>query len=294
MCNTNAGHDHRVKPGNGVISHYSLVNTRVDKGLKFKKLSLNITMLFDSKTKGTWVEWTMGLKLGSKAEERVALWLNESGFNFKVQRQFPGLLGVNGQPLRFDFSVWIKGYPEFLLEYQGPYHNCLGVNGTGLVGFEHDKRKQLFSMHTGLPLIFVYIGLPLDVERQVLMGYIAWQQVLFDQRREHAGMTCEDRVSISVDAAMLIQSPRQLEKQRVLDFLREEHDVLVYEIHQLRACIERLRLSKHALILSYSKAQSKSSVNGTISPPRGEIVNSDGAMTTCCRKRRTIGIDIVL
>ena len=207
---------------------------------------------------GTWCEYNPNVKLGSSAEDRVAAWLTEGGIDFKVQREFPGLLGVCGKPLRFDFSLWFDGYPEILLEYQGPYHDYLGSNDMGLIGYEHDRRKHNYALFAKIPLIQLYIGLPPEIERQALFGYIDWQKMLFDQRREHEGMICEDLLHCRfvVNSSENAVS-RHLEKQRILACLREEHDVLVYEIGQLRLFIERLRVLKQGLVMAHMKALTK-------------------------------------
>jgi len=200
---------------------------------------------------GTWNEYVVGAKLGSSAEDRIALWLHESGMNFKVQREFPGLVGVCGKPLRYDFSLWFDGYPEILLEYQGPYHNYLGCNEMGLIGYEHDRRKQNYALFKKLPLIQLYIGLSHEVERQALFGYINWQKALFDQRQNHEGMMHEDlwHQSCVLNSGENVAIARHVEKQRILACLREEHDVLVYEIRQLRVFIDRLRILKQELLM---------------------------------------------
>lgn len=241
---------------------------------------------------GTWSEYVFGGKLGSSAEERIALWLHESGIDFKVQREFPGLVGVCGKPLRFDFSLWFNGYPEILLEYQGPFHNYLGSNEIGLIGYEHDRRKQNYALFKKLPLIQLYIGLSHEVERQALFGYINWQKALFHQRQNHEGMVHEDLLHCRFVPAALDSSEtiaRHVEKQRILACLREEHDVLVYEIGQLRVFIERLRVVKQGLLM---KSLVKNVPASSQQPPPSDVLPRYGVKALGKRQKKTIDVFI--
>lgn len=268
----------------------------------------------DSRESGDWSEWVPTSRLGSSAEDRVALWLSESNVPFKVQRQFPGLVGVCGKPLRFDFSIWIHGYPEILLEYQGPYHDFLGEHNMGVIGYEHDRRKQRYALWSGLPLIYLYIGLPPELERQVLMEWIDWQKMLWNQRRERVDMLREDggcydgvRTREPYTTGNSINTARRA----LLFDLRQEHDVVDYEIRQLRIFIGRLRATKHALQQSKvflrgvgalnSPASSgvchdgseSSEIPGTVLQPVAVVDDARGVLPVVLRKRKASTINII-
>ena len=97
----------------------------------------------------------------SYGETFVRQYLQNNQLQYELQKSFPGLLGVKGRPLSYDFCMEYKGL-RFLIEYQGIQHyEPVDFEGTGdddanarfLIQKEHDRRKKQYAKKNG----FVYI-----------------------------------------------------------------------------------------------------------------------------------------
>lgn len=102
----------------------------------------------------------------SRGEIKIQEILTEAGLVFDQEHSFPGLVSVNGTPLRFDFCVYDDdGEIDFLIQFQGIQHfEAKSIFG-GLSGlrkqqkYDMEKRKYCEQNHIRL-LIIPYWDLP--------------------------------------------------------------------------------------------------------------------------------------
>lgn len=91
----------------------------------------------------------------SKGERAIREYLAEININFKRQYVFEELVGLRGQPLRFDFAICDNsGSLIALIEYDGEYH-FMPVNGDELLEYQqsHDKLKDEYCNANNIPLL---------------------------------------------------------------------------------------------------------------------------------------------
>lgn len=95
----------------------------------------------------------------SHGERRMSKWLIEHDVDFVPQQSFPGLVGVRGCPLRFDF--YLPKY-KLCIEVDGPQHYewipGMMTKEAFLDLQEHDRRKAVYCASHGLQLIRVKIS----------------------------------------------------------------------------------------------------------------------------------------
>jgi len=84
----------------------------------------------------------------STGEKDIEKWLVQQELSFKREKMFPGLRGVGGGPLRFDFYVC-----GALIEFDGGLHfkSCSMGNWDRIR--EHDKRKNQYAFSKKIPLL---------------------------------------------------------------------------------------------------------------------------------------------
>ena len=58
----------------------------------------------------------------SKGEQKITKMLIDEGCEFSTQYTFPDLIGVGGRRLRFDFSIFLEGKLDKLIEFNGLQH----------------------------------------------------------------------------------------------------------------------------------------------------------------------------
>lgn len=125
---------------------------------------------------------------------RIGRILNDLGVTFFPEYTFPGLVGVHGGLLRFDFYIPADARqhtPALLIEYQGAQHYATGFGilpGPGNTSPDaaryiqhhqriHDNRKSTWASDNFIPLICIPPGIGEDCERALLRGSLTfWQQ----------------------------------------------------------------------------------------------------------------------
>lgn len=97
----------------------------------------------------------------SKGERRIKTYLDKHGIRYKYEESFPGLIGVGGGALTYDFFI-----PDIniLIEFQGGQHRMpvkfpdddRDPEELFEIRMEHDKRKRLYADEHGLGLIEIW------------------------------------------------------------------------------------------------------------------------------------------
>lgn len=97
----------------------------------------------------------------SKGERRIKTYLDKHGIRYKYEESFPGLIGVGGGALTYDFFI-----PDIniLIEFQGGQHRMpvkfpdddRDPEELFKIRMEHDKRKRLYADEHGLGLIEIW------------------------------------------------------------------------------------------------------------------------------------------
>lgn len=94
----------------------------------------------------------------SRGEKRIAKFLKENNINYEPQKEFGGLIGVNGMPLSYDFYLPMH---NILIEFQGEQHKVYkkGLHKS-IEDFyrqiEHDERKRNYSKNNNFKLIEIW------------------------------------------------------------------------------------------------------------------------------------------
>lgn len=92
----------------------------------------------------------------SRGEKAVRSVLNELCVPYENQKKYPGLLGVGGAQLSYDFYL-----PDdnLLIEFQGEYHDHTS-NRQSLDDYEsqkeHDRRKREYAENNGIKLLEIW------------------------------------------------------------------------------------------------------------------------------------------
>lgn len=96
-------------------------------------------------------------KVPSKSEIWVNNYLEKLGLDFNQQQTYPGLVGLGGNLLSYDFVVRKNGVDICLIECQGIQHYQPIDYFGGQLSFEkqqeHDRRKRKFAKDKGILLI---------------------------------------------------------------------------------------------------------------------------------------------
>lgn len=92
----------------------------------------------------------------SKGEKRIEEILKNENIDYIWQKEFDGLVGINGGKLSFDFYI-----PKFdcLIEYQGEFHDGTARHQTKRKLYkqqEHDKRKRQYAKQHNIKLIEIW------------------------------------------------------------------------------------------------------------------------------------------
>lgn len=112
----------------------------------------------------------------SKGEAIAAQFLTRSGIEFERQKQYDGLLGVNGNFLSYDFYI---PSTNTLIEIQGLHHfekvNYFGGQEKFIRQQEHDKRKRNYAEENGIKLLEIEYLSANDLEKivNILSDHIA-------------------------------------------------------------------------------------------------------------------------
>ena len=91
-------------------------------------------------------------------ERKITQILLDNNIEFATQYTFPGLIGLNGGALRFDFAIFKNGKISHLIEYNGQQHYEKTDDKWGN-GFEqlqvHDKIKKEYCKKNNIRLIII-------------------------------------------------------------------------------------------------------------------------------------------
>lgn len=92
----------------------------------------------------------------SKGEKRIEEILKRENIEYIWQKEFDGLIGINGGKLSFDFYIPAFNY---LIEYQGEFHDGTARHQTKkklLKQQEHDKRKKQYANNHNINLLEIW------------------------------------------------------------------------------------------------------------------------------------------
>lgn len=93
----------------------------------------------------------------SKLEYYISTQLKEYGIYFELHKSFPGLLGINGGELSYDF--YLPNY-NCLIEAQGEQHEHpverFGGEKQFIIQLEHDKRKRNYAYANKIELLEIW------------------------------------------------------------------------------------------------------------------------------------------
>lgn len=112
----------------------------------------------------------------SKGERKVRDHLLSIKVNFKTQLEFADLLGIGGNPLRFDFAIFDSSNQlDCLIEYDGEFHfekQYEGDSHDTLI--EHDKRKNEYCKRNNIQLLRIpyweYDNIEEILNNQIIKG----------------------------------------------------------------------------------------------------------------------------
>lgn len=91
----------------------------------------------------------------SKGEKKVRNYLNKYNLNFKAQYEFEGLVGLSGNPLKFDFALFDENNSLLMLiEYDGEFHYRKIYEQDGYDRIKlHDSYKNEFCEKMNIQLL---------------------------------------------------------------------------------------------------------------------------------------------
>lgn len=92
----------------------------------------------------------------SHGELAIKKYLQSHNIDFISQKTFPGLVGIRGGDLSYDFQICGT---KILIEYQGEFHDGTAYQQTHEqyeIQKEHDKRKRNYALHNGYKLIEIW------------------------------------------------------------------------------------------------------------------------------------------
>lgn len=102
------------------------------------------------------LEMLSGIEYMSKSEQTVVDVLDDAGVSYEAQKVFPGLVGVSGNPLSYDFCVTLSD-GVFLIECQGAQHygpvEFFGGNQSWGKQQVHDHRKREYAEKNDMCLL---------------------------------------------------------------------------------------------------------------------------------------------
>ena len=90
----------------------------------------------------------------SKGERIIKDIFDSNNIKYIEQKEFDGLVGTGGNPLRFDFAVIEDNVLKYLLEYDGEFH-YKPINGKKALAKqqEHDRRKDNYCRDNCIELV---------------------------------------------------------------------------------------------------------------------------------------------
>lgn len=92
----------------------------------------------------------------SHGERSIKHFLDSHSISYVSQKKFPGLIGVNGGDLSYDFYIVES---NTLIEYQGEFHDGTAYQQTleeYEIQKEHDRRKRNYAQKNGYQLIEIW------------------------------------------------------------------------------------------------------------------------------------------
>lgn len=109
----------------------------------------------------------------SKMEIRIYDILTDADIPFREEQEFPGLVGVSGRPLRFDFAVLDdNGNIDFLIEAQGRQHYVPVGKYGGTKALRYQKRNDLEKRKYCLAHNIKLVAIPYYDEDKITYDYI--------------------------------------------------------------------------------------------------------------------------
>ena len=136
------------------------IYSKASKNLKLKGTKIMITHYTQSLKSNNNVENVTFPQGPSRGEIIAANHITSMKREFHTQVFNYELLGVNGDPLLFDFAVYLKNIPSmkfYFVEIDGPQHfkpiPDFGGEKTFIIIKEHDRRKNQFCKENGILLI---------------------------------------------------------------------------------------------------------------------------------------------
>lgn len=92
----------------------------------------------------------------SKGELAVKEFLEKHGIKYEREYIFKDLFGIGGDPLRFDFAIFLDREKPTLIEYNGQFHYKKLINDEiyerQLI---HDDRKKSYCLNNGISMITI-------------------------------------------------------------------------------------------------------------------------------------------
>lgn len=90
----------------------------------------------------------------SKGEQVIREYFEYQKVPFIREYSFDKLVGVGGEPLRFDFAVFKNNDLQFLIEYDGEFHFEKQYKGDSFEDLQvHDSRKNQYCKSNNIPLL---------------------------------------------------------------------------------------------------------------------------------------------
>lgn len=91
----------------------------------------------------------------SKGEQVIRKYLDDKKMEFLQEYSFDSLVGIGGNPLRFDFAIFDKNNSlKFLVEYDGEFHYNKIYEDQNFEEMQiHDKRKNQYCKDNNIPLL---------------------------------------------------------------------------------------------------------------------------------------------
>lgn len=108
----------------------------------------------------------------SKGEKRIKEILKNENIDYIYQKEFNGLIGINGGKLSFDF--YISSF-NCLIEYQGEFHDGKARHQTEnklLKQQEHDRRKREYAKQHNINLLEIWYW-DFDNIEQIIKNYLS-------------------------------------------------------------------------------------------------------------------------
>lgn len=109
----------------------------------------------------------------SKMEIKIFEILKDAGLPFEEEREFPGLVGKSGRPLRFDFCVYDDDHNiDFLIEAQGRQHYVPVGKFGGSRALKYQKYNDMLKRKYCLEHNLKLVTIPYYDEGKITYDYI--------------------------------------------------------------------------------------------------------------------------